>query len=654
MYLSIVLLPVLGALAAGLRGRALGVTGAQLVSTFCVLASTALSLVAFYEVALCRSAVTINLASWVTTEGFTANWSLLFDDLTVSMLLPVLIVSSCVHVYSVSYMADDPHCQRFFAYLSMFTAFMLLLVSADSYLLMFVGWEGIGISSFLLIGFWTSRVQAGKSAVMAMTINRVGDIAVSIGFFALVWLCSSLDYATVLSTAPYLNETALTVIGLLLLGGAMSKSAQLPLHTWLPAAMEGPTPVSALIHAATLVTAGVYLLLRSSPLLEYAPTALAVIAWTGALTTFYAASVGLVQSDLKRVIAFSTCSQVGLMVMAVGLSQYAPALFHLVQHAGYKALLFLSAGSVIHAVADQQDLRRLGGLIGFLPFTYSAILIGSLSLVATPFLSGFYSKDSVLETAAGAYTISGAAAYTLGTLGATLTAFYSFRLISYTFFTTPNAPKQTYLGVHEAPFLLGAPLVVLAIVSIFGGYLGRDIFLGVGTDFLSTALFQHPAHVAIVEAEFGLPQFVKLLPAIGTLIGAASAVYLYHAAPRVIINLTSYTLVKPIYTFLVAKWNWDSLLAGLFIRPGLSLGHSLGKSIDLGLAEQVGPYGLSTVLPATAQAVARYDNAIVTTFALNMLLGLSVLVASVYTAIAGADTLGLVLVCLVGLAVQSR
>jgi hypothetical protein len=239
MYLSIVLLPVLGALAAGLRGRALGVTGAQLVSTFCVLASTALSLVAFYEVALCRSAVTINLASWVTTEGFTANWSLLFDDLTVSMLLPVLIVSSCVHVYSVSYMADDPHCQRFFAYLSMFTAFMLLLVSADSYLLMFVGWEGIGISSFLLIGFWTSRVQAGKSAVMAMTINRVGDIAVSIGFFALVWLCSSLDYATVLSTAPYLNETALTVIGLLLLGGAMSKSAQLPLHTWLPAAMEG-------------------------------------------------------------------------------------------------------------------------------------------------------------------------------------------------------------------------------------------------------------------------------------------------------------------------------------------------------------------------------------------------------------------------------
>jgi NADH-ubiquinone oxidoreductase chain 5 len=333
----------------------------------------------------------------------------------------------------------------------------------------------------------------------------------------------------------------------------MSKSAQLPLHTWLPAAMEGPTPVSALIHAATLVTAGVYLLLRSSPLLEYAPTALAVIAWTGALTTLYAASVGLVQSDLKRVIAFSTCSQVGLMVIAVGLSQYAPALFHLAQHAGYKALLFLAAGSVIHAVADQQDLRRLGGLVNFLPFTYSAILIGSLSLVATPFLSGFYSKDSVLETAAGAYTLSGSIAFTLGTIGATLTSFYSFRLIAYTFFTTPNAPKQTYLNTHEAPFLLGAPLVVLAVVSVLGGYLGRDLFLGAGTDYLSTALFQHPQHVALIDAEFGLPQLIKLLPAIGTFIGAASAMYIYHLAPEVVINLTSYISVRPVYDFLVAK-----------------------------------------------------------------------------------------------------
>jgi len=653
LYVSIVLLPILGALAAGLRGRALGVTGSQIISTVCLLAATVLSFVAFYEVALCRSPVTIDLAPWVSTEGMTANWSLLFDDLTVAMLLPVLVVSSCVHVYSISYMSEDPHPQRFFAYLSMFTAFMLVLVGADSYLLMFVGWEGIGISSFLLIGFWTTRVQAGKSAVMALTINRVGDLALSVGFFAIVWLCSSLDYATVLSTAPLLNETALTIIGLLLLGGAMAKSAQLPLHTWLPAAMEGPTPVSALIHAATLVTAGVYLLLRSSPMLEYAPTALAVIAWTGALTTLYAAATGLVQSDLKRVIAFSTCSQVGLMIMAVGLSQYSPSLYHLAQHAFFKALLFLSAGSVIHAASDQQDLRRLGGFVGFLPFTYTAMLIGSLSLVATPFLSGFYSKDAVLETAAGAYSLSGSTAFTLGTLGATLTAFYSFRLLAMTFFTVPNAPKQDYLSVHEAPFLLGAPLVVLAIISVVGGYLGRDLFLGMGTDYLSSALFQHPSNVALIEADFGLPQFVKLLPAIGTLVGAVSAITLYQLMPRNVLRLTSTSTTKAIYSFLVAKFGWDQLIAGYFIQPGLGVGATISKVIDKGFVELLGPFGLSTVLPATANTASRNDSGVVTTYALYMLVGLLVLVLSIYASqlLAGDDTLGLVLVYLVALAV---
>jgi NADH-ubiquinone oxidoreductase chain 5 len=588
----------------------------------------------------------------------TASWSLLFDDLTVAMLLPVLVVSSCVHVYSTSYMAEDPHPQRFFAYLSMFTAFMLVLVAADSWLGMFVGWEGIGVSSFLLIGFWTSRVQAGKSALLAMTVNRVGDLVLSVGFFAIVWLCASLDYATVLATAPLLNETALTVIGLLLLGGAMAKSAQVPLHTWLPAAMEGPTPVSALIHAATLVTAGVYLLLRSSPLLEYAPTALAVIAWTGALTTFYAAATGLVQTDLKRVIAFSTCSQVGLMVMSVGLSQYAPGLYHLVLHAAVKSLLFLAAGSVIHAAADQQDLRRLGGLVSVLPFTYTALLIGSLSLMATPFLSGFYSKDAVLEAAAGAYTVSGAAAFTLGTLGATLTAFYSFRLLLLAFFTSPSASKTTYLHAHEAPLLLGAPLVLLSLLSVVGGYLGRDLFLGLGTDYLSTALFQLPAHVAMVEAEFGLPQLVKLLPALGTLAGALSAILLYQFMPSLVQHhLTASTLGRSVYTFLNAKWQWDALISGLFLQPGLTLGHMISKSVDRGVVELAGPYGLSEVLPATAYSAARLDSgAVVTSYALTMLVGLLVLVLSVFAAplLLGSDTVGLVLVTLIGVAVYVR
>lgn len=318
MYLSIIALPIIGSLLVGIRGRALGSSGSQLVTTLCVIASAVLAIVAFYEVALCRSSVSIDLAGWIDSEPIVIRWAFLFDDLTVSMLVPVLCVSSLVHIYSMSYMADDPHTQRFFSYLSMFTAFMVVLVTGDSYLTLFVGWEGIGISSFLLIGFWLTRVQANKAAIQAVTINRVGDMFLSIGFIALVWVFGSLEYSTVLATASYMNETVITILGLVLLVGAMAKSAQVPLHTWLPSAMEGPTPVSALIHAATLVTAGVYLMLRSAPLLEYGPTTLIVTAWVGALTALFAATSGLLQSDLKRVIAYSTCSQVGYMVMSVG------------------------------------------------------------------------------------------------------------------------------------------------------------------------------------------------------------------------------------------------------------------------------------------------------------------------------------------------
>ena len=318
MYLTILLLPFLGAAFAGLRGRAIGTTGAQIVTTGCISLTAVLAMVAFYEVGLSGSPVSVELSTWLDAEPLHVTWAFLFDDLTVSILLPVLVVSALVHLYSISYMSDDPHGQRFFAYLSFFTASMVVLVTGDNYLVIFLGWEGIGIASFLLIGFWLTRVQANKAAVKALTVNRVGDASLSVGLFALLWTCGSLEYASIYSVTPLLNETAITVIALLLFGGAMSKSAQVPLHTWLPDAMEGPTPVSALIHAATLVTAGVYLMLRSSPLLEYGPTALVVITWVGALTAFFAATTGLVQSDLKRVIAYSTCSQLGYMFIAVG------------------------------------------------------------------------------------------------------------------------------------------------------------------------------------------------------------------------------------------------------------------------------------------------------------------------------------------------
>lgn len=622
MYLSILALPLFGSAVAGLLGRKIGVTGAHIVTTGALMTSALLALVAFYEVGLCGSPVSIELFSWIDSEFLLVNWGFLFDSLTVSMLLPVLVVSSLVHLYSVSYMAEDPHNQRFFSYLSMFTFFMLVLVAGDNYLILFIGWEGIGVSSYLLINFWYTRIQANKSGIKAMTVNRVGDMFLSIGFFAILWVFGNVDYATVFRIAPYINETAITIIGLLLLVGAMAKSAQFGLHTWLPDRIEGPTPVSALIHAATLVTAGVYLMLRSSPIIEYGPTVLVVITWVGALTAFVAATTGLLQNDLKRVIAYSTMSQMGYLFMAVGLSQYNVALFHLVNHAFFKALLFLAAGAVIHGMADQQDLRRLGGLVNFLPFTYTAILIGSLSLMAFPFLTGFYSKDLILEVALGQYEVSGNLAYWLGTISAVFTRFYSFRLISLTFFGTRNAPKGDYLHAHEAPMIIVIPLVILSILSIAFGYVAKDAFVGVGTDFLSTALFQHPNHISLIEAEFGIPLALKLLPAIGSFFGAALAVYLYHVTPLFTINLTNNILGKAIYKFLNGKWLVDNVYNVFIITGGLRLGHTISKVIDRGILELVGPFGLSNVLSNTGRNIASYDTGIITSYALYIILGL--------------------------------
>jgi NADH-ubiquinone oxidoreductase chain 5 len=514
MYLTILILPLLGSFVSGFLGRKIGVTGSHIITCTCLILSSILATIAFYEVGLSSSPVIINLFNWIDSEYLTISWEFLFDQLTVSMFIPVLYISSLIHIFSTDYMAEDPHNQRFFSYLSLFTFFMLVLVSGANFFVMFVGWEGIGIVSYLLINFWFTRIQANKAAILALTMNRVGDMGLSIGYFALFALFGSLDYATIFSIVPFMNETALTIIGILLLIGAMAKSAQIPLHSWLPGSMEGPTPVSALIHAATLVTAGLYLLLRSSPLLEYSSTALLIITLTGATTAFFAATCGLVQNDLKRIIAFSTISQLGYMVMAVGLSQYNVALMHVVNHAFFKALLFLGAGAVIHSFSDQQDIRRIGGLIKFLPFTYTTMLVGSLSLLATPWLTGFYSKDLIIELAYGQYSFSGTYAFILGSITAGLTAFYSFRLICLVFLTVPNGPKQFYLNTHEANNKVIIPLFLLALFSIFFGFIFSDLFVGMASDFFSNAIFIKPNNISLIEAEFSLPLIIKLLPAL--------------------------------------------------------------------------------------------------------------------------------------------
>ena len=633
MYLSILILPLLGSIVSGFIGRKIGVTGSHFITCTCLILSSILATIAFYEVGICGSPVSINLLSWIESEFMFISWGFLFDQLTVSMFIPVLYISSLIHIFSIDYMSEDPHNQRFFSYLSLFTFFMLLLVSGSNYFVMFVGWEGIGVVSYLLINFWYTRIQANKAAILALTMNRVGDMGLSIGFFALFALFGSLDYATIFNIAPFMNETSITIIALLLLSGALAKSAQIPLHSWLPGSMEGPTPVSALIHAATLVTAGLYLLLRSSPLLEFSSTALLIITLIGATTALFAATCGLVQNDLKRIIAFSTISQLGYMVMAVGLSQYNVALMHVVNHAFFKALLFLGAGAVIHSFADQQDIRRMGGLLKFLPFTYSVMLVGTLSLLATPWLTGFYSKDLIIELAYGQYSFSGTYAYILGSITAGLTAFYSFRLISLVFLTVPNGSRNVYLNSHETNLSVIIPLFFLSLFSILFGYVFSDLFVGVGSDFFGNSLFIHPNNISLIEAEFSLPIFIKLLPVILSLLGASLALLLYHNNPEFVISLTENLLGRKIYTFLNGKYLFDVIYNQYIIAGGLQFGYYISKVLDRGVIELIGPYGLSSTLTNSGINIAKLDTGVVTTYSLYITLCLLYLLFLVFAPI---------------------
>jgi NADH-ubiquinone oxidoreductase chain 5 len=621
MYLSIILLPLLGSIASGFLGRKIGVTGAHIISCVCLGLSSILIAITFYEVCLGNLPIYVNIGSWIESEFLNIAWEFNFDQLTVSLALAVLFCSTLIHIYSIYYLPSDPHNQRFFSYLSAFTFGMLVLICGANFFVMFVGWEIIGLVSYLLINFYFTRIQANKAAILAFTMNRQGDMLLSIGFMAIFALFGSLNYSTVFSLAPYMNETALTIIALLLFGGACAKSAQLPLHSWLPGSMEAPTPVSALLHAATLVTAGIYLLLRCSPILEYSPTALLVITIVGASTAFFAATCGLVANDLKRIIAMSTISQLGYMVMAIGLSQYNVALFHTVNHAFFKALLFLGAGAVIHSFSDQQDVRKMGGLIKFLPFTYSVMLVGTLSLLATPFLTGFYSKDLIIELAYGSYSFSKMYAFILGSITAGLTAFYSFRLISLVFLVSPNGNKQSYLNSHESSLAAIIPLVVLSLFSIFFGYLFSDMFVGMGSDFFGNSLFIHPNNITLVEAEYSLNIWIKLLPSILSLIGASSALIFYLKAPEIILNLTETSTGKKLYTLFNSKYYFDVIYNNYVFSNGFKLGYSISKLIDRGVIELVGPYGLSNSLFKLAKDISKLDSGVITTYALYITIG---------------------------------
>nr|YP_009348223.1 NADH dehydrogenase subunit 5 [Pseudogymnoascus destructans]APY18129.1 NADH dehydrogenase subunit 5 [Pseudogymnoascus destructans] len=584
--------------------------------------TTLLATVAFFEVGLNNIPVSINLFRWIDSESLNVLWGFQFDSLTVSMLIPVLIVSSLVHVYSIGYMSHDPHNQRFFSYLSLFTFMMVILVTANNFLLMFVGWEGVGICSYLLVSFWFTRIAANQSSISALLTNRVGDAFFMIGMFAILWSFGNIDYSTVFSLAPFVNENIVTIIGVCLLIGAMAKSSQIGLHVWLPMAMEGPTPVSALIHAATMVTAGVYLLMRTSPLIEYSSTVLILCLWLGAITTVFSSLIGLFQQDIKKVIAYSTMSQLGMMVIAVGLSSYNLALFHLVNHAFYKALLFLGAGAVIHAVSDNQDFRKYGGLRAFLPLTYSVMLIASLSLVAFPFMTGFYSKDFILESAYGQFYFSSTVVYFIATIGAMFTTLYSVKVLYLTFLTNPNGPLTSYKHAHEGDIFMSLPLIILAIFSIFFGYIAKDLFIGLGSGFfMDNSLFIHPMHETMLDTEFAVPVLFKLLPLIFTISLSFLAIILSEFLPLSLINFKLTRLGYNIFSFFNQRFLIELLYNKYITGFVLKLGGQTTKVLDRGSVELLGPYGLEKGLVNLSKKISSLDTGVITSYALYILIG---------------------------------
>ena len=631
MYLAIIVLPLLGSIVSGFFGRKVGVTGSQWITCTSVIITTLLSTLAFIEVGLNNISVSLQLFRWVDSESLNVLWSFNFDSLTVSMLIPVLIVSSLVHIYSIGYMSHDPHNQRFFSYLSLFTFMMIILVTSDNYLLMFVGWEGVGVCSYLLVSFWFTRIAANQSSISAFLTNRVGDCFLTIGMFAILWSFGNVDYSTVFSIAPFISTDLVIIIGICLLIGAMAKSSQIGLHVWLPMAMEGPTPVSALIHAATMVTAGVYLLMRSSPLIEYSNTVLLLCLWIGAITTVFSSLIGLFQQDIKKVIAYSTMSQLGMMVIAIGLSSYNVALFHLVNHAFYKGLLFLGAGAVIHAVSDNQDFRKYGGLRTFLPLTYSVMLIASLSLVAFPFMTGFYSKDFILESAYGQFYFSSVVVYWISTIGAMFTTLYSVKVLYLTFLTNPNGPLINYKHAHEGDIFMSIPLMILAIFSIFFGYITKDIFIGLGSSFFTdNSLFIHPMHEIMLDTEFAVPTLFKILPLIFTVSLSLIAIFFFEFIPKALVYFKLSRIGYNIYGFFNQRFLVELFYNRYITDTILKLGGQTTKVIDKGSIELIGPFGLEKGLITLSKSISKLDTGVITSYALFILVGLIFYVLTPY------------------------
>ncbi|MGB0084328.1 MAG: NADH-quinone oxidoreductase subunit L [Rhodomicrobiaceae bacterium] len=636
MYTAIVFLPLIGAVIVGFFGRFLGDKASGVLTSTLLAVGMVLSWIAFYRVGFLGETARIQLMEWITSGELRADWALRIDSLTAVMLVVVNTVSAFVHIYSIGYMAHDDGQPRFFAFLSLFTFAMLMLVTADNLLQLYFGWEGVGLASYLLIGFWYHKPSANAAAIKAFIVNRVGDFGFGLGIFATFTVFGTISLDAIFASAPdHVGKTmeflghqldALTVICILLFIGAMGKSAQFLLHTWLPDAMEGPTPVSALIHAATMVTAGVFMVARLSPLFALAPTALEFVTAIGAITAFFAATVGVAQNDIKRVIAYSTCSQLGYMFVAMGVGAYSAGIFHLFTHAFFKALLFLGAGSVIHALHDEQDLRNMGALRKATPVTFVMMVIGTLALTGFPLTAGFFSKDAIIEASYAAHGEVAHYAYILLVIAAFLTSFYSWRLIFMAFFGAPHYDEETAKHVHESPLVMLVPLAALATGALIAGYLAKDFFIGEHTSaFWRNALFTPPAGAAPHEQATSGLDWVAWLPTLMMAGGFAIAWFSYIAVPST--PAVAIRVFKPIHAFLYHKWYFDELYDWIFVRPYKWLARQLWKTGDGRIIDGLGPDGISARVVDITNRVVRLQTGFVYHYAFVMLIGIALIIS---------------------------
>tara|TARA_B100000427_G_scaffold329482_1_gene345860 strand:+ start:1056 stop:2969 length:1914 start_codon:yes stop_codon:yes gene_type:complete len=630
MEYLILFLPLVAAIISGFFGKLIGDRFSEIITCLFVSISAILSFFVFYKVINDNYSNNLIISTWINSGTLNVNWSINIDTLSSVMLVVVTLVSSLVHIYSIGYMSHDPHKPRFMSYLSLFTFAMLTLVTSDNFIQLFFGWEGVGLCSYFLIGFWYKKDSANAAAIKAFIVNRVGDFGFALGIFLIFYIFGTVNYDEVFQRIPEITNKNLKFIGLnfnavdliciLLFVGAMGKSAQFLLHTWLPDAMEGPTPVSALIHAATMVTAGVFLVVRCSHIYEYSELALNLITIVGMVTAFFAATVALVQSDIKKIIAYSTCSQLGYMFFAAGVGAYNVAMFHLFTHAFFKALLFLGSGSVIHSFKDEQNINSMGGVRKKLPYTYILMVIGTLALTGFPFLSGFYSKDAIIEFAFLRGNTVGMYAAMIGVFTALLTSIYSWRLIFKTFHGNYNNTKVSIESMHESPMIMLIPLIILAVGAIFAGILFKGLFIGhnISYEFWGNSIkFLDPLSKAHPPM-----WFVFLTPAL-VVFSIPVSFYLFVKNKNIVLEIIE--MNKPLYLFLKNKWYFDELYDFIFVNPSKKIGRFLWKKIDISIIDKFGPDGISQLIKNFSIKAIKFQSGFIYQYAFVMLIGFSLL-----------------------------